>query len=45
MELTVQARKARNEYMKNYRKKNPEKIKNINKRYWEKRAVISQCKN
>ena len=29
------ARLARNEYMRMYRKKNAEKIKEINSRYWE----------
>ena len=28
---------ARNKYYREYRKKNPEKIRAINKRYWEKK--------
>lgn len=33
------AKEKRNEYMRNYRKKNKEKIKIIQDRYWEKKAV------
>jgi len=32
------AKQARNEYMRAYRKKNPDKIKNVNSRYWSRRA-------
>lgn len=32
------AREARNEYMRQWRKKNPEKVRAITKRYWATRA-------
>lgn len=33
-----EAREARREYMREWRKKNPEKVRAINRRYWERRA-------
>lgn len=33
------ARKARAAYMREYRKRNPEKTREINERYWERRAT------
>jgi len=38
MALSEQARKLRNEYQRTWRHKNPERIKQININYWEKRA-------
>ena len=37
MEREEKIRKARNAYMREWRKKNPERAKAINERYWEKR--------
>ena len=34
-----EARKAQREYMREWRRKNPEKVRAINKRYWERRAA------
>lgn len=39
-DLQEKARQLRNAYMREYRKRNPEKIKEINKRYWIKRASL-----
>lgn len=36
--MSAEARKARNEYFREYRRKNPEKIAAIKARYWEKKA-------
>jgi hypothetical protein len=40
--LSDKAKETKNEYMRNYMKKwskkNPEKVKQINNRYWEKRS-------
>ena len=36
--LSDRARKKRNEYMREYRKRNPDKIREINARYWENKA-------
>jgi len=38
MELSEQARRLRNEYQRQYRKKNPDKLKEYNRRYWERKA-------
>ena len=38
-ELKEKARLARNRYAREYRRKNPEKIKAINERYWIKKAL------
>ena len=38
-ELKDKARLARNRYAREYRRKNPEKIKAINERYWIKKAL------
>lgn len=32
-------RQEKNEYFKKWRKNNPDKIKEINRRYWEKKAL------
>lgn len=37
-EITMDARKAMNEYKREWRKKNPDKVKAAQARYWEKRA-------
>jgi len=39
MELSEQARQLRNQYQRRYRLKNPDKIQEYNRRYWEKRAA------
>lgn len=36
--MTEEAKKAKNEYMKQWRKKNPDKVKANTARYWEKKA-------
>jgi len=36
--MTDEARKARNAYMREYRKNNPEKIKAYTEKYWQKIA-------
>ena len=33
------ARKARNAYLREWRRKNPEKVRAIQQRYWEKKAL------
>ena len=33
-----EARAARREYYRQYRKKNPDKVREANRRYWEKKA-------
>lgn len=37
-ELSDEAREARNAYMREWIKKNPEKVRERNRRYWEKKA-------
>jgi len=37
------ARKARNAYQREWRKKNPEKVKQINERYWLRRIQASEA--
>ena len=39
MELTEEARAAKNKYMKQWRAKNKDRVRAINQRYWEKRAA------
>ena len=39
------ARKERNAYFRNWRSKNKDKVRAINKRYWEKKAKKVQEKN
>ena len=36
--MTEEAKKKRAEYMREYRRLHPEKTRDINRRYWEKRA-------
>jgi len=38
MELSERARQLRNQYQRRYRLKNPDKIQEYNRRYWEKKA-------
>jgi DNA-directed RNA polymerase specialized sigma subunit len=38
IELSEAARKARNEYQRQWKKNNPDKVKKSNQRYWEKKA-------
>lgn len=40
--MTDAAREAQRAYMREWRKKNPERVREKNKRYWEKRARRSQ---
>ena len=37
--LSDTAKEERARYMREYRKKNPDKTKEMNRRYWEKRAA------
>ena len=37
-ELNKQAREAKNEYYRRWRAKNPEKVKESNRKYWERKA-------
>ena len=37
--LSDEAREARNRYLREYRARNKEKVKEINRRYWEKKAL------
>jgi hypothetical protein len=39
MEISEQIKKAKNEYMRQWRAKNKDKLKKIQDRYWEKKAV------
>lgn len=39
MELTAEARAAKNEYMRLWRARNKDRVRKINQRYWEKRAT------
>lgn len=47
MELTKQAQEERRtymrEYMAAYRRKNPDRIKEINNRYWNKRSMKAEA--
>jgi len=38
MELSDKAKELRNEYQRRYRRKNPDKLRKYNQRYWEKKA-------
>jgi hypothetical protein len=46
-ELSAEARKILNDYVRNWRKKNPERVRDINIRYWNKKAkeVLQEIKN
>lgn len=39
MVIKSDAKRVKNEYMKRWRAKNPEKQKEYNRRYWERRAA------
>ena len=39
-QLSEKAKQLRNRYMSQYRKKNPDKIREYNRRYWEKKAAM-----
>lgn len=39
LKLSDEARKKRNEYMREYRNKNKDKVAEYNKRHWEKKAL------
>jgi len=43
MKLSEEAREARNRYAREWKKRNPEKVKATLARYWEKKAA-TQCK-
>lgn len=43
--MEQEAKEARNEYMRNYYKKNKEKIKKIQQRYWENKSKKKILKN
>ena len=42
-EMAAAVRKARNQYNREWRKKNPGKIKEYNNRYWERRVIREQA--
>ena len=37
--MTEEARKAQREYMRKWRKENPDRVKEATRRYWEKKAA------
>ena len=39
-QLSPEAQEARREYFREYRRKNPEKIREYKRRFWEKRAAF-----
>lgn len=41
--MTEEARAARNAYLRKWRKENPEKVKKIRERYWEKKVQERQA--
>ena len=43
--ISEAAKKSRAKYMREYRKKNPERIREISCKYWEKRAEKEDDKN
>lgn len=43
--MTDEARKARNEYQRQWRAKNPERVRDINTRYWEKKCQMAKDNN
>ena len=45
MELSNEAREARNEYMRQWRRKNPDKLRQYNVDYWERKARESSPEN
>lgn len=38
-QISEKAREARNAYMRQWRKNNPERVSEINSRYWERKAA------
>ncbi len=42
MELSEKARKLRNEYQRKWKARNPDKIREYDRRYWEKKAANEQ---
>lgn len=44
-ELSQEAKEARREYMRKWRKKNPEKVKEYDRRRWEKLARAEKDKD
>ena len=42
--MNDEAKRVRNEYMRDYRIKNPEKMKQIQERYWEKKSAAIECR-
>ena len=43
--ISDEAKRERATYMREYRRKNPEKTREINRRYWEKRAKEKAAKD
>lgn len=50
--LDEQARRAQREYLREWRRRNPDRVKEANRRYWEKRAArlasekeAAECEN
>lgn len=44
-QLTEEAKKARREYLRAYRKKNPDKVRKWNANFWEKKAKEMEKQN
>lgn len=42
--ISTEARRERAAYMREYRKRHPEKTREINRRYWEKKANEREAK-
>ena len=42
--ISTEARRERAAYMREYRKKHPEKTREINRRYWQKKAEEREAK-
>lgn len=43
--MTAAAKEAQRAYKRSWRRKNPEKVKEYNRRYWEKKAVMAAERN
>ena len=43
--MTEQARAAQRAYKAEWRRKNPDKVKQAQERYWEKRAAATKCEH
>ena len=43
--FTAAAREARRDYLMQWRKNNPDKVREYNRRYWERRAAVNGKEN